>query len=152
MNSPDEVALVKFCETVDVHLTDRDFRSIHVRDPNGKTHSFDILKEFPFSSARKRMGIIVRNRSNGVITFYVKGADVIMKKLLKFSDWLSEECDNLAREVAIPVSLESGFRFGAFACSLHVVCLLRLSIAILWHVFATGSSYFSLWQTCAKRA
>ena len=30
---------------------------------------------------------------------FKQGADVVMKKLLKYSDWLSEECDNLAREV-----------------------------------------------------
>lgn len=44
------------------------------------------------------MGIIVRNRETGMIHFYMKGADVIMKKIVEASDWLDEECDRLARE------------------------------------------------------
>ena len=34
----------------------------------------------------------------GVIRFLMKGADTIMMKIVEESDWLEEECDNLARE------------------------------------------------------
>jgi len=44
------------------------------------------------------MGIIVRSRETGMIFFFMKGADVIMKKIVEASDWLDEECDRLARE------------------------------------------------------
>jgi phospholipid-translocating ATPase len=44
------------------------------------------------------MGIIVRNAQTGEIQFLMKGADVIMMKIVKSSDWLEEECTNLARE------------------------------------------------------
>merc|ERR1711862_337482 len=57
-----------------------------------------ILECFPFTSERKRMGIIVPNETTNQITFFMKGADVIMEKIVKESDWLREECDNLARE------------------------------------------------------
>jgi phospholipid-translocating ATPase len=35
---------------------------------------------FPFTSASKRMGIIVRHSSTGRIIFYLKGADSVMLK------------------------------------------------------------------------
>lgn len=39
---------------------------------------FEILACFPFSSETKRMGVLVRRRRTGEITFYLKGADSIM--------------------------------------------------------------------------
>lgn len=44
------------------------------------------------------MGIIVRDRATQKITFYVKGADTIMKNLVSYTDWLDDEAGNLARE------------------------------------------------------
>jgi phospholipid-translocating ATPase len=44
---------------------------------------FDILFNFPFSSDRKRMGIILTERSSGKTFFLVKGADFIMKDLVQ---------------------------------------------------------------------
>jgi len=97
-SSPDEVALVKFTESVGVILWDRTLTSITLKNPTGNTESYKILECFPFTSERKRMGIIVRNETTNQITFFMKGADVIMEKIVKESDWLREECDNLARE------------------------------------------------------
>lgn len=37
------------------------------------------------------MGIIVRNTSTNEITFYMKGADVIMTNIVRYNDWLDEE-------------------------------------------------------------
>jgi phospholipid-translocating ATPase len=43
---------------------------------------FEILFNFPFSSDRKRMGIILREKSTDKTFFLVKGADFIMKDLV----------------------------------------------------------------------
>ena len=39
-----------------------------------------ILNNFPFSSATKRMGIVLKSEKTGVITFILKGADTVMKR------------------------------------------------------------------------
>lgn len=44
------------------------------------------------------MGIVIRDRQTGDITFYQKGADVVMAKIVAYNDWLEEECGNMARE------------------------------------------------------
>lgn len=44
------------------------------------------------------MGIILENAKTNQIVFYMKGADVVMTKIVKPSDWLDEECGNMARE------------------------------------------------------
>ncbi|KAJ1975608.1 putative aminophospholipid-translocase [Dimargaris xerosporica] len=59
---------------------------------------YEILHIFPFTSESKRMGIIVRERLTGEITFYQKGADTVMAKIIQYNDWLDEECGNMARE------------------------------------------------------
>lgn len=69
-----------------------------LRTTAGQTLSFDILEVFPFTSESKRMGIVVRDRQSGDITFYQKGADVVMSKIVVYNDWLEEECGNMARE------------------------------------------------------
>ena len=53
---------------------------------------------FPFKSETKRMGIIVREVETGEITFYEKGADVVMMTIVQYNDWLEEETGNMARE------------------------------------------------------
>ncbi|XP_037913734.1 probable phospholipid-transporting ATPase IIA isoform X2 [Hermetia illucens] len=59
---------------------------------------FHILQVFPFTSESKRMGIIVKDAQTGEITFYLKGADVVMSAIVQYNDWLSEESGNMARE------------------------------------------------------
>ena len=44
------------------------------------------------------MGIIVREIETGEITFYEKGADVVMMTIVQYNDWLEEETGNMARE------------------------------------------------------
>lgn len=79
-SSPDEVALVKFTESVGVVLKKRDLHTITLNE-NGIEKSYEVLHLFPFSSATKRMGIVVRDES-GKITFMMKGADVVMLKII----------------------------------------------------------------------
>jgi phospholipid-translocating ATPase len=97
-SSPDEIALVKFTESVGLVLADRELTYITLRNPNGGLEEYDVLNIFPFTSETKRMGIIVRERRTGAVTFYMKGADSVMAPIVKYNDWLEEECGNMARE------------------------------------------------------
>ncbi|KZT00633.1 phospholipid-translocating P-type ATPase [Laetiporus sulphureus 93-53] len=97
-SSPDEVAIVKWTESVGLTLTFRDRTRLELRTPSGAHVSFDILDIFPFTSESKRMGIVVRDTQSGEITFLQKGADVVMTRIVQRNDWLEEECANMARE------------------------------------------------------
>lgn len=96
-SSPDEVALVQWTEKVGLALVHRDLTSMKLQAPNGKPMHYDILQIFPFSSETKRMGIIVRDVKTREIMFLLKGADVVMISVIQYSDWLQEQCDNMAR-------------------------------------------------------
>ncbi len=96
--SPDEVALVRFAESVGLVLQERSMSRIVLRASGGTILSYDILAEFPFTSEAKRMGIIVQSRETAEITLYVKGADSVISQCVQYNDWLDEECGNLARE------------------------------------------------------
>ncbi|ORY37212.1 phospholipid-translocating P-type ATPase [Rhizoclosmatium globosum] len=63
-----------------------------------KILSYKILHTFPFTSESKRMGIILRDEATHEIWFFVKGADGVMAPLVRYNDWLEEECGNMARE------------------------------------------------------
>uniref|UniRef100_A0A8C1UHQ6 Phospholipid-transporting ATPase n=1 Tax=Cyprinus carpio TaxID=7962 RepID=A0A8C1UHQ6_CYPCA len=97
-SSPDEVSLVQWTESVGLTLVGRDQSSMQLRTPSGQILNFTILQIFPFTYESKRMGIIVRDESTGEITFYMKGADVMMAGIVQYNDWLEEECGNMARE------------------------------------------------------
>ncbi|KAH9932838.1 aminophospholipid-transporting P-type ATPase [Amylocystis lapponica] len=97
-SSPDEVAIVKWTESVGLKLMFRDRTRIELQTPSGARIMFDVLDIFPFTSESKRMGIVVRDAQSGEITFLQKGADVVMAKIVQRNDWLEEECANMARE------------------------------------------------------
>ncbi|XP_064598851.1 probable phospholipid-transporting ATPase IIB [Liolophura sinensis] len=97
-SSPDEVALVKWTESVGLALVKRDFTQMQLKGPDGNLLTYQILHVFPFTSESKRMGIIVKDEQTGEITFYLKGADVVMTSIVQYNDWLEEECGNMARE------------------------------------------------------
>lgn len=97
-SSPDEVALVAWTESVGLTLIKRDLSSMTLRTPNSILLRFTILQIFPFTSETKRMGIVVKEEETGEITFYMKGADVVMHNIVQYNDWMDEECDNMARE------------------------------------------------------
>nr|CAG8434925.1 14431_t:CDS:10 [Entrophospora candida] len=97
-SSPDEVAIVKWTESVGLTLVFRDISEMHLRTPHGNILEFKILQIFPFTSESKRMGIIVQDKQTEEITFYEKGADVVMGRIVQYNDWLDEECGNFARE------------------------------------------------------
>eukprot|EP00866_Antonospora_locustae_P001524 jgi/Antlo1/1524/1815 len=95
-SSPDEVSIIKWCETIGMRLHARSTEQVHIIDANGNLNVYSILETFPFTSESKRMGIIVENDSN--IFFFLKGADVVMRNIVKSNDWLDEEVENMARE------------------------------------------------------
>lgn len=97
-SSPDEVAIVKWTESVGLTLHGRERTRIELRSPNGGILAFDVLEIFPFTSETKRMGIVIRETASGEVTFYEKGADVVMARIVQQNDWLEEECGNMARE------------------------------------------------------
>lgn len=76
----------------------RDLTSLNLQTSNGDILNYTILQMFPFTSETKRMGIIVKDIATGDITFYLKGADVVMSSIVQYTDWLEEECGNMARE------------------------------------------------------
>lgn len=131
-SSPDEVAIIRWCESIGIHLLDRKTNLITTKiqkyfeyfmneaQTDNKSEApieenkqicksesildmkeeevilkkYEILETFPFSSESKRMGIIVKCEDK--ISLFVKGADVIMKKLVKANDWMDEETGNMA--------------------------------------------------------
>lgn len=98
-SSPDEVAIVRWTDSVGLSLVDRTRTTMKLRsNVDGSHFAFDILEVFPFTSESKRMGIVIRDRSTGAVDFYQKGADVAMAKIVAQNDWLEEECGNMARE------------------------------------------------------
>ncbi|KAJ3389301.1 putative aminophospholipid-translocase [Lobulomyces angularis] len=97
-SSPDEMAIVKWTESVGLALVQRDINKLELLGPDGINYKFQILDVFPFTSETKRMGIIVRDLQTKEIFFYQKGADTVMTKIVAYNDWLDEECGNMARE------------------------------------------------------
>jgi phospholipid-translocating ATPase len=97
-SSPDEVAIVKWTDSVGLTLIARDRTSITLQTPTGSSLNYDILELFPFTSESKRMSIVVREVHTGEILFLQKGADVVMARIVQKNDWLEEETGNMARE------------------------------------------------------
>ena len=100
-SSPDEVALVKFAESVGLRLCARGQHVMRLEAQCGRSGgggggggddddnadadaelTFDVLQIFPFTSESKRMGIIVRAHATGRITFYLKVRSVKKKKIV----------------------------------------------------------------------
>ncbi|KAG0123467.1 phospholipid-translocating P-type ATPase [Tuber indicum] len=118
-SSPDEIAIVRWTESVGLRLSHRDREGMKLQsaDTGEVVVRVRILEVFPFTSEGKRMGIVVQfmvgERSKepnllggaeegtsgaGDIWFYQKGADTVMSSIVQANDWLDEECGNMARE------------------------------------------------------
>jgi phospholipid-translocating ATPase len=100
-SSPDEIALVEFAEQMGFFMHQRERLKIMVKEPSTgeDINEYTILENFPFSSARKRMGIVLRIERTGKLIYFLKGADTVIKeKVERNADVVVEEADNLARE------------------------------------------------------
>ena len=99
-SSPDEVALVKFVETMGFKLNARKPNAIEIVTPNNSIETYEILNNFPFNSETKRMGIVLRKEATGDILFFLKGADVVIQNKLNLEDkmFVEEEAEDLSKE------------------------------------------------------
>lgn len=79
--SPDELSFIDFAENVGFELLIRNDKIVKYRTPDSKEYTFKILNVFPFTSSRKRMGLIAEY--NEKIYYFLKGADSIMIPFLK---------------------------------------------------------------------
>ena len=99
-SSPDEIALVKAAESYGLILHERNQKKMKLYWKFSKRYqNYDILYNFPFTSERKRMGIVVRDLDTNKIIFYLKGADFVMKNKVPEvkRGFLMDECDDLSR-------------------------------------------------------
>lgn len=99
-SSPDEIALVKAAESYGLILHERNQKKMRLYWKFSKKYQdYDILYNFPFTSERKRMGIVVRELETNKIIFYLKGADFVMKNKVPEvkRGFLMDECDDLSR-------------------------------------------------------
>lgn len=109
-SSPDEIAIVRWTESVGLRLASRDRKSMVLEstETGRAVVKVRILDIFPFTSDGKRMGIIVQfyeklqcgvpSLDSSEIWFYQKGADTVMGSIVAANDWLDEETANMARE------------------------------------------------------
>ena len=99
-SSPDEIALVKTAYELNIKLIFRNDFVIKILNANNFIEEYEILANFPFTSEKKRMGILLRNKIHNFIIFYVKGAESEMIKIIKkkFSMKINEDTENLATE------------------------------------------------------
>ena len=97
-SSPDEVALVKFAEKLNMRLIHRTDKEIKIKNVSNTMEEYKILANFPFSSDTKRMGIILQNKKHNHIIFYLKGAENVMMKFVKkeYIGYIKENAENLA--------------------------------------------------------
>ena len=99
-SSPDEIALVRFADSMGMKLTERDQNLIQIVNTAGAEENYEVLANFPFSSETKRMGIVLKNRETNKIIFYLKGAETVMKATVRPGQraTIDESCENLAIE------------------------------------------------------
>ena len=86
-SSPDEIALVKFAQDFKMKLISRTNEEIVIENPTGRKETFKILANFPFSSETKRMGILVKNETTNQVTFFLKGADVVISPRVRLKQF-----------------------------------------------------------------
>ena len=97
-SSPDEVALVKTAEELNMTLVFRNDKEIKIKNANNVIEEYEVLANFPFSSDTKRMGILLRNKKHRHIIFFMKGAESVMEKFVKqeYRGYIRENAENLA--------------------------------------------------------
>nr|XP_020030745.1 probable phospholipid-transporting ATPase IIA isoform X3 [Castor canadensis] len=69
-----------------------------VYESDGVTDQAEAEKQYEDSCRVYQASSPDEDESTGEITFYMKGADVVMAGIVQYNDWLEEECGNMARE------------------------------------------------------
>ncbi|GAB1192333.1 hypothetical protein APSETT444_001524 [Aspergillus pseudonomiae] len=103
--SPDELALVMAAQELGYLVTDRQPNTLTVQTyPNGpdgppSEETYEILDVIEFSSARKRMSVVVRMPDQRICLF-CKGADSILMQLLKRAALAQEKAVEIERRAS----------------------------------------------------
>ncbi|CEL05387.1 Putative Phospholipid-transporting ATPase [Aspergillus calidoustus] len=103
--SPDELALVTAAHELGYLVHDRQPNTITIRTfPNGTEESpvdetYEILDIIEFSSARKRMSVVVRMPDRRICLF-CKGADSVLMRLLKRAALAQEKVNEIERRAS----------------------------------------------------
>lgn len=79
--SPDEVALVTKCAELGVTLVSKTVDDRIIVEVDGETKEFQHLVTIEFSSARRKMSVVVRTPENKILVL-TKGADSVMNSVL----------------------------------------------------------------------
>ena len=101
-SSPDELALITAAQDLDFIVTDRQSNSITIKTyPNRDSEEpvfeiYQVLDVLEFSSARKRMSIIIR-LPDGRICLFSKGADTTIRTLLRQRDMAANCVEDIRR-------------------------------------------------------
>ncbi|KAL9603081.1 MAG: hypothetical protein Q9219_001445 [cf. Caloplaca sp. 3 TL-2023] len=111
--SPDEVALVRAAQELGYMVIDRQAGSITIRnrvvsypDPEPRSETYSILDVIEFSSARKRMSIVVRMPDQRIVVF-CKGADTTIMPLMHLATLAEEQAVKVQKRVGKRQSLEA---------------------------------------------
>ncbi|KAI9731020.1 MAG: hypothetical protein M1834_005483 [Cirrosporium novae-zelandiae] len=110
--SPDELALVDAAKEMGYIFVDRQASTIAIKTPSPAldgesiTEVFEILEVIEFSSARKRMSVILR-LPDGRICIFCKGADSILAQRLRRSTLAYERAQQVERRASQRKSIEA---------------------------------------------
>lgn len=110
--SPDELALLDAARDMGFIMIDRQHLSMTIRSyPNGfdkdpLDEKYEILNVVEFSSARKRMSIVVKF-PDGRICVFCKGADNIILERLRLSDLAATKATEINRQSTIRKTAEA---------------------------------------------
>ncbi|KAI5288283.1 hypothetical protein KEM54_005332 [Ascosphaera aggregata] len=138
--SPDESALVNAAKELGYMVVDRQPNSLTVRvqlsdDAVPVDETYEILNVIEFSSARKRMSIILR-MPDGRVCVFTKGADTTILKLLRRAGLASDKMAAVDRRTSLRKSLEA--KEVLRRSSLQVQGSIRRSLSIPRRSFASG--------------
>ncbi|KAJ6188776.1 hypothetical protein N7519_003684 [Penicillium mononematosum] len=104
-SSPDELALVLAAQELGYLVVDRQSNTLTIRtQPNGPDEAtsdevYEVMDVIEFSSARKRMSVVVRMPDQRICLF-CKGADTTLMRLLKQADLAHEKATEIERRAS----------------------------------------------------
>lgn len=99
--SPDEQALVETAGSNGYVFCGRQRNTVKLQLPNGEVEKYETLQVLEFSSARKRMSVIVRRHADNRIFMFSKGADtIIFARSRKDQEQLRHDTDGALDEFA----------------------------------------------------
>ena len=82
-SSPDEIALVKFSNSMQMQLRERERLKCTIKNAAGINENYGVLAMFPFTSESKKMSVLLKSFETGRIIYFVKGAEVVLEAKIK---------------------------------------------------------------------